>query len=77
MTVNNQVENHRIGNWDDQADIQVSLTRLTLNDIAYGRLSINDAIADGSVVVKGSEDTFKSYLDMHDTFDLWFNVIEP
>ena len=77
LTINNQVENHRIGNWDDQADIQVSLARLTLNDIAYGRLSIDDAIADGSVVVKGSEDTFKSYLDMHDTFDLWFNVIEP
>ena len=47
LTINNQVENHRIGNWDDQADIQVSLARLTLNDIAYGRLSIDDAIADG------------------------------
>ena len=77
VTVRNQVENHKLDARDEDADLTVSLTRLTLNDIAYGRSSIDDAIENGSVNVTGSVDTFKSYLDMHDTFDLWFNVVEP
>lgn len=77
VTVRNQVENHKLNSSDPQADLTVSLTRLTLNDIAYGRSSIDDAIENGSVSVAGGIDTFKSYLDMHDKFDLWFNIIEP
>jgi len=77
VTVKNQVENHKLNAWDNQADLSVSLTRLTLNDIAYGRSSMDDAIENGSINVTGSVDMFKIYLDMHDTFDLWFNVIEP
>ena len=77
MTVRNQVENHKLNARDEDADLTVSLTRLTLNDIAYGHSSIDDAIESGLVDVAGSVVTFKSYLDMHDTFDLWFNVVEP
>ncbi|MDA0338273.1 MAG: MBL fold metallo-hydrolase, partial [Proteobacteria bacterium] len=77
VTVNNQVENHRLNTKSDEADLSVSLARMTLNDIAYGRLSLDDAIKDGSVELDGAIDLFRSYLDMHVTFDLWFNVIEP
>ena len=77
VTVNNQVENNKVNAWNDRADMSVSLTRLALNDIAYGRSPIDDAIENGSVKVVGSVDMFKAYLDMHDTFDLWFNIIEP
>ena len=77
VTVGNQVENHKLNARDDDADLTVSLTRTTLNDIAYGRSSIDDALESGSVNVTGSVDTFKAYLEMHDTFDLWFNVVEP
>lgn len=77
VTVNNQVENNRVGAWSDRADLSVSLTRLTLNDIAYGRSPVDEAIGNGSIEVDGSVDMFRAYLDMHDTFDLWFNVIEP
>ncbi len=77
VTVNNQVENNRVNAWNDRADLSVSLSRLMLNDIAYGRVLIDDVIADGSVKVTGSVEMFKAYLDLHDTFDLWFNIIEP
>ena len=77
VTVNNQVENHRLNTRSAAADLSVSLARMTLNDIAYGRLSLDDAIKDGSVELTGPVDLFRSYLEMHDTFDLWFNVIEP
>lgn len=77
VTINNQVENNQVNAWNDQADLSVSLTRLALNDIAYGRASIDDAIENGSVEVTGSVDMFNTYLDMHDRFDLWFNIIEP
>lgn len=77
VTVNNQVENNRVNAWSDGADFSVFLTRLTLNDIAYGRTSIDVAIENGSVKVDGKAELFNDYLDMHDTFDLWFNIIEP
>ncbi|MBO47381.1 MAG: hypothetical protein CMJ96_10895, partial [Planctomycetes bacterium] len=77
VTVNNQVENHKLNARENQVDLTVSLTRLTLNDIACGRSSIDDAIESGAVSVTGSVEMFKEYLGMHDTFDLWFNVIEP
>lgn len=77
VKVHNQVENHRLNIKDDAAELTVSLARMTLNDIAYGRLSLDDAIKDGALQLEGSVDLFRAYLDMHVTFDLWFNVIEP
>jgi len=77
VTVNNQVENNKPGAWSEAPDLTVSLTRLALNDIAYGRSPIDDAIENGSVTVDGSVDMFKAYLELHDSFNLWFNIIEP
>ena len=67
----------RVNSWSEDADLAVSLSRFTLNDIAYGRISIDQAVAREALNVTGCVETFKAYLDMHDQFDLWFNIIEP
>ena len=77
VIINNQVENHRVNSWSEDADLAVSLSRFTLNDIAYGRISIDQAVAREALSLTGRVETFKAYLDMHDQFDLWFNIIEP
>ena len=77
VTVDNQVENHQIGARDAAADISVALTRLVLNEIATGRASVDECIAKGSIRLDGEVETLERYLNLHDTFDLWFNIIEP
>jgi len=77
VIINNQVENHRVNSWSENADLTVSLSRITLNDIAYGRISTDQAVVREAVSITGSVERFKAYWAMHDQFDLWFNIIEP
>ena len=77
VTVANQVENHRLDSRSERADVSVHLTRNALNEIAYGRASLDDAIADGTLRVEGRKQVLQEYLDLHDSFDLWFNIVEP
>ncbi len=77
VSIGNQVENHRLDYCNENADVSVRLTRLSLNALAGGRASLPDEIAAGSITINGDVTLVQDYLDLHDRFELWFNIAEP
>lgn len=71
------VENVRLGTHLPKADVEVHITRAELDALIVEGQSLDDKISIGTVSAIGSLDTFKTYLALHDRFDLWFNVATP
>jgi len=59
------------------ATASITLSRETLNKIVAGKMKAADAISSGDIEVKGDKDAFMSFLATLDTFDPWYNLIEP
>ena len=58
------------------AVLSVRASRDTLEALMNGHLSLEEAKAAG-LSVTGDESLFIAWLDLHDQFDLWFNIATP
>ncbi len=59
------------------ATASITLSRAMLNKIVAGKIKAADAISSGDIELNGDKDAFMSFLAMLDTFDPWYNLIEP
>ncbi|MGH1577850.1 alkyl/aryl-sulfatase [Planktotalea sp.] len=57
-------------------DATVSLSQDMLEQLASGALSLEDAAKQG-MTIEGDQQVMQSWLEMHDTFDFWFNIATP
>ena len=62
---------------DQRADVEVTTTQATLRSVFGGTVSIDDAIADGSISVDGHRESLMSIFDHLDTFTTGFAIVEP
>ncbi len=46
-------------------------------DVKAGNITLEKAIADGDVQLKGNKQVFKDFVGMLDKFDFWFNIVTP
>ena len=76
VCVARQTEFTRINHQSENADLKVVIEKQQLEALTSGSLLLEAAITQG-VQVTGSLSAFQEWLDMHDTFDLWFNVVTP
>jgi alkyl sulfatase BDS1-like metallo-beta-lactamase superfamily hydrolase len=73
-----QVENCRTGE-DARAGAvaaEMSLTQEHLEGLSAGSITLEDAIAAGATL-SGDAARIDDWLKLHDSFDLWFNIVTP
>lgn len=71
VEVGRQTEFARIGDKVGAADAEVTLTQKELEAFAAGDLSLDE------LDISGDADAVAKWRDLHDTFDLWFNIATP
>ncbi len=60
-----------------KADVTLTLTKATLDDVQLGNVTLEKAIADGDIELKGNPQVFKDFVEMLDKFNFWFNIVTP
>ncbi len=78
VEINRQTENVRTGAaaTNGHADAEVTLTLEQLDQLSTHKLNVTEALAAG-VQINGDAALVEQWCSLHDTFDLWFNVVSP
>ena len=78
VEVNRQTENVRIGDaakvGDVDAVVHLSLEQLEM--LSNNALEFNSVEAQG-IKIEGSQSVVQQWIELHDDFDLWFNIVTP
>lgn len=78
VEVNRQTETVRTGDGAKlgrvNATVEISLNQLEL--LANNALDFDLAKAEG-IRIEGNRDVVQRWIDLHDSFDLWFNIVTP
>ncbi|MEP0941399.1 MAG: alkyl sulfatase dimerization domain-containing protein [Rhizobiaceae bacterium] len=76
ISIARQTEFARIDHSSDEADASLQLSQAQLEQIAAGQKNLSDVLADNAQL-KGDADAVELWLELHDTFELWFNIVKP
>ena len=76
LYIENSVLNHTT-KLNDDPDVSLTLTKVSLDDVQLGLTTLEKAISDGDIKVKGDTKVFKDFVGMLDTFNFWFNIVTP
>jgi len=77
VQLENGVLNHTANKSVDGADVSLTLTRDTLNDIILQQTSLDDALKAGSVKLTGDKAKLGELVSYLDKFPFWFNIVTP
>ena len=59
------------------ADVSLTLSRDTLNDIIGGKLKVEQGISNGKIKLDGDAKKFEDFVALLDKFDPWYQVVMP
>ena len=76
LYIENSVLNHT-RKLSEEPDVSLTLTKATLDEVQLGMITLEQAIADGQIKLKGNKDVFKDFVGMLDTYNFWFNIVTP
>ena len=76
VSVARQTEFARIGSQAADADATLTISQSGLEALMDGRLALADALEAG-VTVDGDLGAVETWLGLHDSFDMWFNLVTP
>ncbi|MGO4175810.1 alkyl/aryl-sulfatase [Bosea sp. TAF32] len=77
VQLENGVLNNTAGKSVNGADVSMTLTRSTLNDIILQQTSLDDALKAGSVKLTGDKAKLTELVSYLDKFPFWFNIVTP
>ncbi len=78
LIVANGVVTPRIGsNLNNNVTATITINRKDLNRISLGEITYKDLIDDGTIKINGDGEAFNNYLSKLDSFNFWFNIVEP
>jgi alkyl sulfatase BDS1-like metallo-beta-lactamase superfamily hydrolase len=69
--------NHSLGRTDPDADVTVTLTRTALDRVLLRETTLIAEAEAGEITVEPDTRPLTQLLELLDTFDIWFNIIEP
>ena len=69
--------NHSLGRHDADADVTLTMERSVLSAVVLGEMSTADAVAQGVLTADPGTEALDTLLGHLDTFDFWFNIVEP
>ncbi|ELI5718341.1 MBL fold metallo-hydrolase [Vibrio fluvialis] len=61
----------------DKPNVTLTLTKSVLDDVQLGNVTLENAIANGDIQLKGDKEVFKDFVGMLDRFNFWFNIVTP
>ncbi len=76
LAVENSVLNHTTRQFENP-DVALTLTKDVLNGVQLGETTLEKAITDGDIQVKGDIKVFEDFMGSLDSFDFWFNIVTP
>ena len=76
LTVLRQVEFARLDAEHPFPDAEVTVSLAILERVTSGEISLHTAIDEGAKIT-GNRSSVEQWLDLHDTFDLWFDIATP
>ncbi|GED97314.1 alkyl sulfatase dimerization domain-containing protein [Gordonia crocea] len=76
LHVLNGVLNHREKPLPDP-NATVTLTKQAMNEIQLGKVTIDQAVGNGSVRVSGNQGSVTEFFGLLDDFPFWFNIVTP
>lgn len=59
------------------ADVTVTTTTATLDDVRLGEKTLDQARSDRSISFKGNEAKFDEFLGLLVDYPFWFNIVTP
>lgn len=71
-----QAEFARMNARNSAPDARVTLTLTLLEQLSVGAITLEDAKAKG-VKIEGREEAVSEWLALHDSFELWFDIVTP
>jgi alkyl sulfatase BDS1-like metallo-beta-lactamase superfamily hydrolase len=77
LEVKDGVLNYFTGRTAAEVDASISLSRPTFDEILAGKLTLADARAGGDMEVEGRVEALDEFVSLLDTFEFWFNIVEP
>lgn len=78
LLVANGVVTPRIGsNVKDDVTATITINRKDLDRISLGEVKYQELIDNGTIKIDGNGDAFNKYLSKLDSFNFWFNIVEP
>lgn len=69
--------NHSLDLTDDDADATITMTRTALNRFILGATTLDVESASGEITVEPDTQPLNELFALFDTFEGWFNIIEP
>lgn len=69
--------NHSLGRTDPDADVTVTLARPALDRVLLRETTLIAEAQAGEISVEPDTRPLAQFLELLDTFDIWFNIIEP
>ncbi|MDD9909117.1 MAG: MBL fold metallo-hydrolase [Ahrensia sp.] len=76
VCVARQTEFARMGVGSDRADAGLCISKAQLEALASGTLT-PDAVIEAGAKLTGDKAAIQTWLGLHDSFDLWFNIATP
>ena len=76
LSVARQTEFARPGSFYEHSDATISISLVLLEQLAAGEMSLAGAEAAGAVI-EGDAGIVQKWLDLHDKFDMWFDIVTP
>jgi alkyl sulfatase BDS1-like metallo-beta-lactamase superfamily hydrolase len=61
---------------DKIPDATVEVTIPLLERLSAGEISVNQMEKEGAIIT-GNKNLLSDWIDLHDKFDMWFNVVTP
>ncbi len=77
LAVGNGVLNHFAGRRADDGDASLTLTRAALNEALAHGTSVDELVRQSRVEIEGSAAALQELLSLLDSFEFWFNIVEP
>lgn len=77
VMVDRQTEFARVNYQSKGAHANITIDQQTLEAVAAGTLTLEEAQQEERLTITGDKALVQHWLQMHDDFDLWFNIVTP
>jgi alkyl sulfatase BDS1-like metallo-beta-lactamase superfamily hydrolase len=77
LEIKNGVLNYFPNKTNESADLTIALNRADFNALIMGQVKMEELVKSNKLALKGNPENLKKFQSLFDTFNPWFNIVEP